>query len=187
MNHVLIQEASLNLSRKRNIVQTVIENTVRPHPSTPSLPVENGSPTNFCSREEKWNSALGNSATGNSAIGNFVTRNTATDILQTLHSLIADTDSIEICLDTGANRGIVNDKNLLTKFINTNDKFKGIGENPTTVVGTGTFNISLQSDNGIHNRFSAKKAISVPTKPYNIIPPKLLLQIMREKGCVAHM
>ena len=60
---------------------------------------------------------------------------------------------------------IVNDKTLLTNFIPTNDKVKGIGENPTTVVGTGTFNIYLQSDNGIHDRFSAKKAIYVPTSP----------------------
>ena len=148
-NHILIQEASLDLSQQRNIVRTVIKNTFRPHPSAPSLPVENGSPTNCCSMEEKCNSALGNSstrnsATGNSAIGNSAARNPATDIRQTPHSLIANTDNTEICLDTGANRVIVNDKTFLTNFIPTNDKVKGIGENPTTVVGTGTFNISLQ-------------------------------------------
>ena len=133
-NHVLIQEASLNLSQQRNIVRTVIENTVCPHPSAPSLPVENGSPTNFCSREEKCNSTLGNSTTGNSAIGNSAignsaignsaignfsignsaignsaTSNPATDIRQTLHSFIADTNSIEICLDAGAKSVMVND------------------------------------------------------------------------------
>ena len=192
MNHVLIQEASLDLSRQRNIERTVIENTVRPHLPAPSLPVENGSPTNCFYREEKCNSALGNSATGNPAIGNSAivnsaTSNPATDILQTPHSFIADTDSIEIFLDTGANRVVVNNKTLLTNFIPTNDKFKVIVENPTTVVGTGTFNISLQSNNGIYDKFFAKKAIYVPTSPYNIIPPQLLLQIMKEKVCVAHM
>ena len=123
-NHVLIQEASLNLSQQRNIVRTVIKNTVRPHPSAPSLPVENGSPTNCFSREEKCNSALGNSATGNSAIGNSSTSNPAPDICQTPHSFIVDIDSNEICLDTGANIVIVNNKTLLTNFIPTNDKFK---------------------------------------------------------------
>ena len=83
-NHVLIQEASLDLSQQRNIVQTAIKKTVHPHPSAPSLPVENGSPTNCCSREEKFNSALGNS----------VTSNPATDIDQTPHSFIANIDSI---------------------------------------------------------------------------------------------
>ena len=127
------------------------------------------------------------SATGNSAIGNSATSNPAPDIFQTPHSFIADTNIIKICLDTGANRVIVNDKNLLTNFIPTNDKVKGIGEKPTTVVGTGTFNISLQSDNGIHDKFSEKKALYVPTLPYNIIPPQILLQIMREKSCISHM
>ena len=89
---------------------------------------------------------LGNSAIGNFDIDNSATSNPATDIRQTPHSFIADTVSIEIYLDTGANRVIVNDKTLLTNFIRTNDKVKGIGENPRTVVGTGTFNISLQSN-----------------------------------------
>ena len=118
-------------------------------------------------------------ATINSAIDNSATSNPAPDIRQTPHSFIADTKNIEIFLDTGANRVIVNDKTLLANFIPTNYKVKGIGENPKTVVGTGTFNISLQSDNGIHDRFYSKKAIYMPTSPYNLIPPQLLLQIMR--------
>ena len=74
---------------------------------------------------------------------------------------------------------IVNYKTLLTNFIATKGKVKGVGENPTTIAGTGTFNISLQSNNGIHDRFSAKKAIYVPMSLHNLIPPQLLLQVMR--------
>ena len=83
-------------------------------------------------------------------------------------------------MDTGANRVIVNDKTLLTDFISTKGKVKGVGANPTTVAGTRTFNIPLQSDDCIHDRFSAKKDIYVPMSPYNFIPPKLLLQVMRD-------
>ena len=90
-------------------------------------------------------------------------------------------------MDTVANRVISKNKTLLTNFIATEGKVKGVGENPTTVAGTATFNLSLQSDDGIHDSFSAKKTIYVPTSPYNIIPPQLLLQVMRGKGCVAHM
>ena len=105
----------------------------------------------------------------------------------TLHSFITDTDTVEICIDTGANILIVNDKTLLTDFIATKSKFKGVRSNPTTVGGTRTFNLYLQFNNGIHDRISAKKAIYVPTSPYNMITPQLILQFMRDKGCVAHM
>ena len=66
-------------------------------------------------------------------------------------------------------------------------KVRGVGAKPTTVAGTGTFNLSLQSDNDIHDRVSAKTAIYVPTSQYNLIPPQIILQVIKEKGCVAHM
>ena len=90
-------------------------------------------------------------------------------------------------MNTGTNRVIVNDKTLLTNFIATKGKVKGVGANPTTFVGTRDFNLSLQSDNRIHVSFSSKEDIYVPIPPNNLIPPQLLLQIMRYKGCVAHM
>ena len=47
---------------------------------------------------------------GNSATGNTATSNPNTDIRQTPHIFIADTNSVEICMDTGANQVIFNDK-----------------------------------------------------------------------------
>ena len=162
-NQVLTQESFHNIPRQHNIVQTVIKNTIRLHPLAPSVPVEKGSPTNCYCREEQCNSAFCNSASGNSSTRNPDTSKPTTDICQTPDSFIADTNSFIICMDTGANGVIVNNKTLLTNFIATKGKFKGVGANPTTVAGNGTFNLYLQSDNGIHDRFSTKKAIYVPT------------------------
>ena len=109
-NYVLTHEASLNLPWLRNIILTVIKNTIFPHPSAPSVPVEKGSTTNCYCRDEKFNCAFWNSESGNSATGNPVSSNPTTDIRQTPHSFIADTDSVEICMDTGSNQVIIKDK-----------------------------------------------------------------------------
>ena len=184
-NHVLTQESYPNIPRQHKIVRTVIKNTIRPHPLAPSVPV--GSPTNRYCRDEKCNSEFCNSASGNYATGNPSPSNPTTETRQIPHSFIDDTNSVKICMDTGANRVIFNDKTLLTDFIATDGKVKGVGSNPKTVVGTGTFNLSLQSNDVIHDKFSAKKAIYVPSSPYSLIPPQLLLQVMSEKGCVSHL
>ena len=132
-NHVLTQEESLNLPRKRNIVQTVINNTIRSHPSAPTVPIEKVSPTKYLCRYKKCSSAFCNSASGNSATVNPDTSNPNTDILQTPHSFIDNTDSVEICMENGANRVIVNDNTLLTNFIVNEGKAKGVGAKSTTV------------------------------------------------------
>ena len=122
-NHILTQEASLDLPRQHNILQTVIRNNICPHPFAPSVPDEKGSPTNCYCRDQKCNSAFWNSSLDNSATGNPDISNPTNGIQYTPHSFIADTPF----MDTIAYQVIFTDKTLLTSFIATKGKFKGVG------------------------------------------------------------
>ena len=98
-------------------------------------------------------------------------------------AFVADTDSKEFCLDSAANRVIVNDPKLLCDFQTVSSPgVKGIGGTPVKVLGVGTLHLSLQSDSGQVDKFRLPPAVYVPTSPYNLVPPQILFTAMREQG-----
>ena len=89
------------------------------------------------------------------------------------YCFIADTDSITVALDTGANRVIVNEKNLLTDFRTSKERVKGLQGKPITAGGQGRICLNLESVDG-HVEAINHSAIYCPTSPYNLAPPQLL-------------
>ena len=61
----------------------------------------------------------------------------------------------------------------------TADKIKGIGGFPIQVTGGGKLNLTLQSDGGQVSQIKNLDAVLVPSSPYNLIPPQLLVAQMK--------
>ena len=95
---------------------------------------------------------------------------------------VPDTDSISCVMDTGANRFIVNDRKLLRKFRKCAGTVKEIGGKPTSLMGTGELVLKLKSDDGKTYELIVRNAVYVPTCPYNLIPPQILLGKMKNQG-----
>ena len=105
------------------------------------------------------------------------------DILPTEpYCFIADTDSVSFVVDSGANRIIVNDASLLSHLTITNAKIKGIEGSPVQIKGVGKLSISLKSDSGKFSTVKNLDAVLVPSSPYNLIPPQLLVTQMKARG-----
>ena len=99
---------------------------------------------------------------------------------------IADTDSIPFVIDTGANRIIVNDAKLLTNISPSRDKVKGVGGNCIRVSATGKLSLPLRSDADNVDVIADLEAVHVPSCPYNIIPPQLLIDEMKRRNFDVH-
>ena len=95
---------------------------------------------------------------------------------------IADTDSVNYIIDTGANRIILNDCSLISNLQITRDKIKGIGGKGIQMSGTGTHKLGLKSDNGHYDIIPNLPVVYVPSCPYNLIPPQLLIKHMKAIG-----
>ena len=105
----------------------------------------------------------------------------------TPYCFVADTDSIPYIVDSGANRVILNDAKLFKSFTAQRGAVKGVGGNPVSIIGTGTLELSLRSDEGAIDKIEIENAVYVPSSPYNLIPPQLLInQLKRTKYDVAH-
>ena len=97
------------------------------------------------------------------------------------YCFIADTDSITVVLDTGANRVIVNEKNLRTDFHLSREQVKGLQGKPITAGGRGRLRMKLESVDG-HVEEIDHLAIFCPTSPYNLAPPQLLVRALKQRG-----
>ena len=147
--HMLIPTASLDSTRQNQLRDTVIANTATTSP-----------PQAFPSVDA-----------ANSPI---------TDAIPTTpFCFVADTDSARFTLDTGANRIIVNDVKLLDDFQSVSGDVKGIGGTPVAIKGVGTCRIPLPCDDGSYNTIPIHDAVYVPSSPFNLIPPQLLIQQMK--------
>jgi hypothetical protein len=98
------------------------------------------------------------------------------------YSFVSDTDSREYMLDTGANRFIVNNPRFLSNFVAISGSVKGIGGVPTSILGQGKLTLKLESDDGKHDTITIADAVYVPTSPFNIISPQMLVELMRTEG-----
>ena len=156
-NHALVNEPSRDAVRQRAYVKTIIQNaTNNPHlMEHPNLGVSNITDNN----KTKTDSPLPN----------------------TPHCFIADTDSQTYLLDTGANRFIVNNIKLLNQFNYAQASVKGINGTSVAIQGNGEHTIVLQSDDGHRDTINVK-AVYVPSSPYNIISPQLLIHALKSQG-----
>jgi hypothetical protein len=103
---------------------------------------------------------------------------------------VADTDSFPFVLDSGANRFIVNNATLFRSFNKQDGLVKGIGGKSVPLIGTGTIKLPLKSEDGAINSITIKDAVYIPTSPFNLVPPQLLLRKLTEAGykcaCAKH-
>ena len=95
---------------------------------------------------------------------------------------IADTDSFPFVLDSGANRFIINDATLFHTFVKQSGRVKGIGGKTVPLVGTGTIRLPLKSNSGIVDTITITDAMYIPTSPYNLVLPQLLVRRLKELG-----
>jgi hypothetical protein len=92
------------------------------------------------------------------------------------YCFVADTDSFPFVLDSGANRFIVNDPTLFSSFKPKLGLVKGIGGSPVPLTGTGTIRLPLKSDSGTIDTVTIDDAVYIPTSPFNLVPPQLLIR-----------
>jgi hypothetical protein len=148
-NHVLIRgESSNNTSRQQAYAQTIINNKIAYH-----APVDDSEATSNTAADAPQDELL----------------------RQQPHCFIADTNSVPYVLDSGANRVILNDAKLFKDFQAKAGNIKGIGGSPVSLNGIGNTNLSLKSDDGSMDLINLKNAVYVPTSPFNLIPPQLLI------------
>ena len=92
---------------------------------------------------------------------------------------MSDIDSIPYLIDTGANRIIVNDLKLLANFKSVRGGVKGVRGTAVLIYGIGALSMSLQADDGSVDKISIEGAVYVPSSPFNLIPPQLLVLILK--------
>ena len=95
---------------------------------------------------------------------------------------VADTDSVRFVVDLAANRIVLNDASLITNLQITSATIKGIGGKGVPIAGIGKFALPLKADDGTSNTISDLNAVYVPSSPYNLIPPQLLISKMKTQG-----
>ena len=100
-------------------------------------------------------------------------------LTQEPYCFVVDTDSIPYIIDTGANRIIVNNARHLRNLVATSDKIKGIGGKCVRIAGVGTLSLPLRSDDGNIDVILGLNEVYVPSSPYNLIPPQILIKQMK--------
>jgi hypothetical protein len=156
--HVILVagEHSNDTSRQRAYANTVIDHTVSAHTDTYTLGATNQADDATTTTEEK------------------------------LHKIpywfVADTESVPHVLDTGANRIILNDAKLFTKFTPSKGRIQGIGGDPVALGGMGSTRIPLKSDNGLVDYLEVNDDAYVPSSPYNLVPPQILIEKLKAQG-----
>ena len=161
-NHVLFKgHTSLDKTRQHKYVDTIITKLKNDHNNT--------------------NTNIPTSNTTSEAAA-LPSPSSMRGLQQEPYCFVVDTDSIPYIIDTGANRIIVNDARHLQNLVATSDKIKGIGGKCVRIAGVGTLSLSLRSDDGNIDVISGLNAVYVPSSPYNLIPPQILIKQMKIKG-----
>eukprot|EP00980_Cylindrotheca_fusiformis_P008830 scaffold1887_cov73-Cylindrotheca_fusiformis.AAC.2 len=160
-SHALIKGASLDTHRQQSLVATTVSNLVgnsHMDQSNPhSLPADATQPK--------------------------------TEVEATLHSgphcFVADTDSVPIVIDTGANRFIVNNVDLLSDFESVKGGVKGVGGSSVSIEGKGTYSFPL-AKTGVVDVISVE-AVYVPSSPFILAPPQLIISELKTQGYQVNM
>jgi hypothetical protein len=154
-SHALISEPSLDASRQDSLRETVIHNTVSQ------------------SDEELLHTAPDSGSLS-----------PPSSLPANPHCFVVDTDSHMFLVDSGANAVIVNDVTLLTNFHSSTGGVKGIGGLTIALKGSGRCAVPLHFDDGSTYTVTMP-AVYVPTSPYNIVPPQLMVKELKSQGCGA--
>ena len=59
---------------------------------------------------------------------------------------------------------------------------KGVGVNPVSILGKGLCRVNLQADDDLSDSIEMHDAVYVPTPPFNILPPQLLVSNLKKKN-----
>ena len=149
--HAIIHgEASSDVHRQQDYVTTVIQNVQHSNDPSTSLPVA----SNASSSKPSY-------------------------LKDEPIVFIADTDSVLFCIDTGANRVIVNDAKSIDNFKPSAGSVKGINGSPTALKGTGSTTLSLTDNDNISVKLPDIDVVYVPSSPYNLLPPQLLIKYLK--------
>jgi hypothetical protein len=158
-NHaVIIGDSSNDALRQYAYIQTAINDAAANHPVSPDPDATKTSDLPTANAAE------------------------ADNLRQAPYCFVADTDSIPYVIDTGANRVIINNAKLFHEFRPTNGKVKGIGGTPVSLNGIGTVKLPLRSDDGTVDQVILRNAVYVPSSPFNLIPPQLLIAEWKHSG-----
>ena len=153
-NHAIINEPSKDIARQRDYVKTVIHNMTNQQQHTNEYDIH--------------------TSTHGENSDHTTLRNTP-------HCYVMDSDSRTYLLDSGANRFIVNDAKMLTQFMPTQASVKGISGTSVAIRGMGQHQLTLKSNNNYKMTLHVDAAF-VPSSPYNIIPPQLLISALKTNG-----
>eukprot|EP00980_Cylindrotheca_fusiformis_P019866 scaffold6984_cov81-Cylindrotheca_fusiformis.AAC.1 len=164
--HAIVSEASLDTSRQASLTETVVNNltsaSASDAPDTPDVDAHSA----------------------NSVPPETSSESNPSPIPTEPYCFVVDTDSQEFLIDSGANAVIVNKAKLLTDFKPTSGGVNGIGGTPVDLNGTGFCTVPLHFDDGSSYTVQMP-AVYVPSSPYNIVPPQLLIKHLKEQGCGA--
>lgn len=95
---------------------------------------------------------------------------------------LADTDSTATCIDTGASHFITNNLKSMTDVHLSNQRVKGVGGKETLIKATGTKTYSFKSDSGVVDTIRVEGVCYVPTSPYDLTPPQVLIAKLKQQG-----
>jgi len=95
---------------------------------------------------------------------------------------VADTDSTISCIDTGASHFITNNLKSMNDVHLSDKNIRGVGGKEALVKATGTKIYKLKSDSGIIDTIRVRGVCYVPTSPYDLVPPQVLIAKSNKKG-----
>ena len=75
----------------------------------------------------------------------------------------------------------MNDAQLLHNLIATSNKIKGIRGKCVRIAGVGKLSLPLRSNNGDIDIITDLDAVYVPSSPYNLVPPQILIKQMKSR------
>ena len=97
---------------------------------------------------------------------------------------ITGTDSISYVVNTGANQITLNNSSFMTNLKIIRAKIKGISGTGVQISGVGQHYVYLKSDASNSDSISIIDTVCVPSSPYNLIPPQLLIKHMKYIGYI---
>ena len=165
----MVHEQSLDSTRQQSLADTAINNAV--NSGSPDNASDNSSPPTISVDGTRL-------PTSDDDSGTVKHDSTLQDIP---FCFVCDTDSIPHLADTGANRIILNNPQLVKNFKTATGGVKGVNGTPVSIAGVGDFNFPLRSDNGTKHEINVP-VVCVPSSPFCIFPPQLLHKILKEKG-----
>ena len=97
------------------------------------------------------------------------------ELCYTPYIFVADNNSVPYLIDATANLVIVNNIKLLSRFKAIHFGVKGFGGTSVSIHGNFFLSLPLQSDAGTVDSICIHDAVYVPSSPFNLLPPQILI------------